>query len=76
MLEFTEDNTGPALPMLHKWLSENYALRVFLAVGNSKNFVTFMGSRLDGVVGPLASQLPESWYQEFVVSSCIAILTA
>ena len=51
-----------------RWACESNALRVFLAVGNLKNFVAFSTTRLDGSMGPGASQLTDAWYQDFLVS--------
>ena len=51
-----------------RWTCESNALRVFLAVGNLKNFIAFSTTRLDGSMGPGANQLTDAWYQDFLVS--------
>ena len=51
-----------------RWTCESNAMRVFLAVGNLKNFVAFSTTRLDGSMGPGANQLTDAWYQDFLVS--------
>ncbi len=56
------------MDVLHKWTSEVSAMLVFLAVGNLKNYLAFTSSRLDGNMGPSVSQLPDTFYQDFVVS--------
>ena len=55
-----------------KWTCESDALRVFLAVGNLKNFVAFSTTRLDGTMGPGSNQLTDDWYQDLLVSTALA----
>ena len=62
-----QGSTSDAMQELHKWTSEVSALLVFLAVGNLKNYLSFSSSRLDGNLGPSVSQLPDTFYQDFVV---------
>ncbi len=62
-------STPDLMQELHKWTSEVSAMLVFLAVGNLKNYVAFTSSRLDGNIGPSVSQLPDKFYQDFLVSS-------
>lgn len=61
-------STSDLMEELHKWTSEVSAMLVFLAVGNLKNYLTFTSSRLDGNIGPSVSQLPDTYYRDFVVS--------
>ena len=61
-------STSDSMDELHKWTSEVSAMLVFLAVGNLKKYLTFTSSRLDGNMGPSVSQLPDTFYQDFVVS--------
>ena len=62
-------STSDLMEELQKWTSEVSAMLVFLAVGNLKNYLTFTSSRLDGTIGPSVSQLPDTFYQDFVVSN-------
>ncbi|KAL0024105.1 hypothetical protein WJX79_007265 [Trebouxia sp. C0005] len=59
-------STSDLMEELHKWTSEVSAMLVFLAVGNLKNYLTFTSSRLDGNIGPSVSQLPDTYYRDFV----------
>jgi len=62
-------STSDLMKELHTWTSEVSAMLVFLAVGNLQNYLTFTSSRLDGNIGPSVSQLPDTFYHDFVVSS-------
>ncbi|DBA95755.1 TPA: hypothetical protein ACH3X1_001309 [Trebouxia sp. C0004] len=59
-------STSDTMEDLHKWTSEVSAMLVFLAVGNLRNYLSFTSSRLDGNIGPSVSQLPDTFYQDFV----------
>lgn len=65
-----ELNQGPASPaaaLLRKWTCELSSLRVFLAMGDVKKYLSFSSVRLDGSAGPPASQLTDAWYHELLV---------
>lgn len=70
-LRYQNATSDPAgLQELRRWIDGINRLRVFLAVGNAKNFIAFIGSRLDGGMGPGASHLSDAWYHRFTVSAC------
>ena len=54
---------------LHTWTAECESLVLFLAVGHLKNFIAFCSSRLDGQMGPSVNQLPDGWYQDYLVGA-------
>ena len=53
---------------LRRWTDGINRLRIFLAVGNAKDFVSYVSNRLDGRPGPSAKQLPDVWYHDLLVS--------
>lgn len=53
---------------LRRWTDGINRLRIFLAVGNAKDFVGYVASRLDGHLGPSARQLSDAWYHNLIVS--------
>ena len=49
------------------WTQECSSLRVFLVVGNPKNFMAYISDRLDGTPGLRTCELGTEWYHDLLV---------
>ena len=58
---------SPALDQLRQWTQECSSLRVFLVVGNPKNFMAYISDRLDGTPGLRTCELGTEWYHDLLV---------
>jgi len=58
---------SPALDQLRQWTQECSSLRVFLVVGNPKNFMAYISDRLDGKPGLRTCELGTEWYHDLLV---------
>ena len=70
LAEADQRPASPATALLQKWTCELNLLRVFLAMGHLKKYLSFLSVRLDGEAGPSAPQLNDAWYHELLVGSC------
>lgn len=74
MLEVTQGDVvlrASAWEQLHTWVCEQSTIRVYLAVGNLRNFLTYTTSRLDGFPGHGTAQLGEAWYHGILVGTFV-----
>ncbi len=62
---------SPALDQLRQWTQECSSLRVFLVVGNPKNFMAYISDRLDGKPGLRTCELGTEWYHDLLVRGCL-----
>lgn len=72
LAEASQQPSSPAAALLRKWTCELSSLRVFLALGHLKKYLSFCSVRLDGTAGPSAPQLTDAWYHELLVGSYTA----
>ena len=65
---------NPALDQLRQWTQECSSLRVFLVVGNPKNFMAYISDRLDGKPGLRTCELGTEWYHDLLVrATCFTL---
>ncbi|DBA86532.1 hypothetical protein WJX79_003462 [Trebouxia sp. C0005] len=57
-----------ALNQLRQWTQECSSLRVFLVVGNPKNFMAYISDRLDGKPGLRTCELGTEWYHDLLAA--------
>ncbi|DBA89302.1 TPA: hypothetical protein ACH3X2_004799 [Trebouxia sp. C0005] len=62
------ENDTAAAQEVRMWTCQCNSMRMFLAVGDLSKFAAFSSSRLDGVMGPGAKELTDSWYQAFLAA--------
>ena len=69
LAEASQQPSSPAAALLRKWTCELSSLRVFLALGHLKKYLSCCSVRLDGTAEPSAPQLTDAWYHELLVGS-------
>lgn len=67
LAEADQSPRSPAATALRKWTCEQSALRMFLAMGNLKKYLSFTSIRMDNTPGLTAPQLSDAWYLELLV---------